>query len=197
MDIDRAEHGSEVPRLTQADGMAAGDASGLPTGKPEAVSQHEHERAIELAYRAVGYRERTVAELRTFLERKRVGPCAIDEAVAELGEAGFLDDARYARRFAEDKRLLERWGSERIARDLHRRGVAPDLIEAAVADRSRESELRSALSLLGERLPVPADDRDRDRAWRLLVRRGYETEIAYEAVRRYGREAHDEARRAA
>ena len=27
---------------------------------------------------------RTVAELRTFLERKRVGPCAIEEAVAEL-----------------------------------------------------------------------------------------------------------------
>jgi regulatory protein len=197
MDTDRAERGSEVPGLTPADGMAAGDASGLPTGQPEAVSQHEHERAIELAYRAVGYRERTVAELRTFLERKRVGPCAIDEAVAEISGAGFLDDARYARRFAEDKRELERWGSERIARDLHRRGVAPDLIEAAVADRSRGSELRSALILLEERLPAPADDRERDRAWRLLVRRGYETEIAYEAVRRYGREAHGEARRAA
>jgi regulatory protein len=198
MDTDRAEQGGEVPRLTPADGMAAVDASGLPTGQPEAVSQREHERAIELAYRAVGYRERTVAEVRTFLERKRVGPCAIDEAVAELSGAGCLDDARYARRFAEDKRELERWGSERIARDLHRRGVAPDLIEAAVAaDRSRESELRSALVLLEERLRPPADDRDRDRAWRLLVRRGYEPEIAYEAVRRYGREAHGDARRAA
>ena len=197
MGRDRAGHGGEVSRLTPTDGMLAADASGLPTGQPEAVSQREHERAIELAYRAVGYRERTVAELRTFLERKRVGPCAIDEAVAELSGAGFLDDARYARRFAEDKRELERWGSERIARDLHRRGVAPDLIEAAVADRSHESELCSALVLLEERLPPPADDRDRDRAWRLLVRRGYEAEIAYEAVRRYGREAHGDARRAA
>ena len=33
----------------------------------------------------------------------------------------------------------------------------------------------------------PGDDRERDRAWRLLVRRGYETEVAYEAVRRYER----------
>jgi regulatory protein len=197
MDTDRAEHGGEVQRLTPADGMTAADASALPTGQPEAVSQREHERAIELAYRAVGYRERTVAELRAYLERKRVGPCAIDEAVAELSEAGFLDDARYARRFAEDKRQLERWGSERIARDLHRRGVAPDLIEAALADRSRDSELLSALVLLEERSPRPADDRDRDRAWRLLVRRGYEPEIAYEAVRRYGREAPGEARHAA
>jgi regulatory protein len=162
----------------------------------EGVSQREHERAIELAYRAVGYRERTVAELRTFLERKRVGPCAIDEAVVELSESGFLDDARYAHRFTEDKRELERWGSERIARDLQRRGIASELIEAAIGGRSRESELASALLILEGRLAPPGDDRERDRAWRLLVRRGYEAEIAYEAVRRYERGA-DDGRRAA
>ena len=91
--------------------------------------ERERERAIQLGYRAVGSRDRTVAELRTFLERKRVEPDAIADAVEELTAAGFLDDARFARRFAEDKRELERWGTERIARDLHRRGIAPDLIE--------------------------------------------------------------------
>jgi regulatory protein len=172
------------------------EATGDTRSEAEGVSQREHERAIELGYRAVGYRERTVAELRTFLERKRVGPCAIDEAVAELSEAGLLDDARYSRRFAEDKRELERWGSERIARELQRRGVAHDLIEGALAGRSRESELSTALSVLEERLSPPGDDRGRDRAWRLLVRRGYETEIAYEAVRRYERAADDVGRAA-
>jgi regulatory protein len=157
--------------------------------------QREQERAIELAYRAVGRRERTVAEVRTMLERKRVEPAAIDAAVAELMAAGLLDDARYARRFAEDKRELDRWGSERIARELHRRGVAPELIEPAVADRSREAELQTAMMLLEQRLPPPQNDRERDRAWRLLVRRGYDTELAYEAVRRHERSADD--RRAA
>jgi regulatory protein len=156
----------------------------------------ERERAIQLAYRAVGYRERTVAELRTFLERKRVEPVAIDDAVAELTEAGFLDDARYARRFAEDKRELERWGAERIARDLRRRGVAPDVIDAAVNAGSRDAELATALLLLEQRVPAPRDDRERDRAWRLLIRRGYETEIAYEAVRRHGRHGQDDRRAA-
>jgi regulatory protein len=156
----------------------------------------ERERAIELGYRAVGYRDRTVAELRTFLERKRVEPEAIADAVEELIAAGVLDDARYARRFAEDKRDLERWGTERIARDLHRRGIAPDLIEQAVSDRSRDAELATAVLLLTQRVPPPRDDQDRDRAWRILVRRGYDPEIAYEAIRRYEREA-DEDRRAA
>ena len=149
----------------------------------------ERERAMRLAYRAVGHRERTVAELRALLERKRVEPDAIDDAVAELRQAGLLDDARYARRFAEDKRELDRWGSERIARELHRRGVGPKLIEAAVSDQSRDAELRTALLLLEQRAPAVRDDRERDRAWRLLVRRGYDPELAYEAVRRHERES--------
>src|SRR4051812_1708660 len=158
--------------------------------------QPERERAIDLAYRAVGTRDRTVAELRTFLERKRVEPSAIEEAVAELVEAGFLDDARYAHRFAEDKRALERWGSERIARDLRRRGVEPELVEAAVATQDRGAELETAILLLEARFAEPpADDRARDRAWSLLVRRGYEPELAYEAVRMHGRRG--ESRRAA
>ena len=89
----------------------------------------ESERAIDLAYKAVARRELTVAELRTRLERKRVPPEAIDDAVEELEATGFLDDARYARQFTEDKRELDQWGSERIARDLHRRGIARHLIE--------------------------------------------------------------------
>jgi regulatory protein len=156
----------------------------------------ERERALQLAYRAAGRRERTVAELRTMLERKRVEPEAIEEAVRELTEAGFLDDARYAQRFAADKRELERWGSERIARELQRRGVPPDLVEAAVADRSREAELETALLVLAQRAPSVSDHRERDRAWRLLVRRGYEVEVAYEAVRRHERATGDERRAA-
>jgi regulatory protein len=150
----------------------------------------EFERAIDLAYKAVDRRERTIAELRACLERKRVEPAAIDAAVVELCGAGFLDDARYARRFAEDKRELDRWGSERIARDLHRRGVAPELIDAALADRSRAAELDTALLLLEQRFPIaPRDDGERDRAWRVLVRRGYAPEIAYDAVRVHERRA--------
>jgi regulatory protein len=140
----------------------------------------EHQRATELAYRALAGRERTVAELRTFLERKRVGPQAIDAVVAALCAAGVLDDARYA----EDKRTLERWGSGRIARDLRRRGIEPHLVEEVTVSQGHADELASAVLLLDERCPGPLrDDSARDKAWRMLVRRGYEPELAYEALR--------------
>jgi regulatory protein len=152
------------------------------------AARSELERALDLGRRAVDRRDRTISELRTLLERKRVGPGAIEATVAELCAEGLLDDARYARRFTEDKRELARWGSERIARDLHRRGIRPDLIEAAVAEQGPEAELGTAVVLLEQRFGAPPhDDRERDRAWRLLVRRGYSPEIAYDAVREYER----------
>jgi regulatory protein len=144
---------------------------------------------MDLAYRALGRRERTVMELRSYLEGKRVEPEAIERAIEELKAGGFLDDARFATHFAEDKRKLERWGSERIERDLRKRGVPLDLVEAAVSSQQRPDELEAALELLVQRLPEPpADDRARDRAWRLLVRKGYEPELAYEAVRAHARQ---------
>jgi regulatory protein len=131
-----------------------------------------------------------VAELRSYLERKRVEPEAIEHAVGELTAAGYLDDARFARRFAEDKRHLERWGSERIGRDLRRRGVPPDFIEVALSGQERDEELRAAIELLAMRMPVPpVGARERERAWRMLVRKGYEAELAHDAVRAHGRQA--------
>ena len=115
-------------------------------------------------------------------------PEAIEHAIEELAAAGCLDDARFARRFAEDKRTLERWGSERIGRELRRRGVPPDLIESVVSAQEHGQELRAAVELLIERMPVPpVGDRERERAWRMLIRKGYEPELAYEAVRLHGR----------
>lgn len=152
------------------------------------TAQPDDQRAIELAWKAVGRREHTVAQLRSYLEGKRAEPEAIESALAELAAAGVLDDARYARQFADDKRSLERWGSERIERELARRGVAQEHVAAALAGQERGAELEAAVGLLGERFREPLDDdRTRDRAWRMLVRRGYEPELAYEAVRAHGR----------
>jgi regulatory protein len=148
----------------------------------------ERRKALELAYRVLGARERTAHELRGSLERRGYGEYVVASVIEELTAEGLLDDERYARLFADDRRRLDQWGRERIATDLVRRGVAPDLVEAAVGEVGREDELAAALDLLEQKFRAPLEgDRDRDRAWRLLVRRGYERDLAYEAVRAHGR----------
>ena len=107
--------------------------------------------------------------------------------VGQLIENGELDDARYARRYAEDKRELRRWGSERIRAALLDRGISPDDAEAAVAETEGESEIELAVDLLRERGKDLEDALERQRALAVLVRRGYDSEVAYEAIRRVRR----------
>jgi regulatory protein len=105
--------------------------------------------------------------------------------VAELESTRVLDDAGYAERFTEDRRVLSGWGPERIEVELGRRGIAKELIESALSHRTREDDLEAARRVLAERFGVLEDDRARNRAWQLLVRRGYDAELAYDALRAF------------
>jgi regulatory protein len=143
-----------------------------------------------LAYRYLNRRERTVSEVRQRLEREELDAATVSEAIATLTEQGYLDDSRFARLFTEDKRQLEQWGSDRIRRTLRERGLDAELIETALAEQATESELEQALELLRRRCSAPpADRRERDRALGLLLRKGYEMELALDALTAYGREA--------
>jgi regulatory protein len=149
---------------------------------PEARLQH----ARDIAWRALNRRDRTVAEVARTLAAKRVEPAAIETVVGELCEQGYLDDARYARRFAEDRRRLDGWGAERIERRLRALGVEDELIAAAVGEQDPGAELEAALAILRRRFPdPPATPRERDRALGALLRKGYELELAHDAVRRH------------
>jgi regulatory protein len=128
-------------------------------------------------------RDRSAAELRTYLEGKRVEPDLIDEVVAQLESTHVIDDARYAERFTDDRRELSGWGPERIGLELRKRGIPEELIAPALSRRSRQDELAAARGLLAERFAALEGDRARNRAWQLLVRRGYDAELAYDAVR--------------
>lgn len=151
---------------------------------PEAL-----DTALQKAYRYLGHRDRTVAELRKHLLGKGVPEEVAEEAIEELVELGYVDDVRLARQFAEDRRNLDSWGSDRIERRLLELGVDREQVALAVAA-GGEGELDAAVELLRRRFPVPPEtDRDRERALGLLVRRGYTIELAYDAVRAHGRRA--------
>jgi regulatory protein len=157
------------------------------------VAPAPHDRlqhALDTAYRFLGRRDRTVAEVRERLEADAIDPEVVDEAIAELTRQGYLDDARYAHRFAEDRRTIDAWGAERIERRLLAVGVEPALIAAALGERGAAEELDAALTVLQRRFPqLPGSDRERERALGLLVRKGYDLELAYDAIRAYERDA--------
>jgi regulatory protein len=141
------------------------------------------EDAYELALKALGYKERTESELRGWLAERGVEDPEIDEVIALLAEAGAIDDAGFAQRYADDKRLLAGWGPDRIVKALQGRGVAREHIESALGGDDESAQLERATSLLLDRGMRCAGERERERALGLLVRRGYPLELAYDAVR--------------
>jgi regulatory protein len=196
--VRRIESEREPPQ-TSEDGSGAHG-----RGADGAVSEQERlQKALDLGCAHLNARDRTVSEVRRHLERRGVSEELAEAAIQTLGRQGFLDDGRYARLFVSDKRALEQWGSERIRRGLLSRGIDRQLVEAALAEApdpaagddgeggegGAPSELDRALGLLRRRFPDPPQDRrDRNRALGMLLRKGYESELALDALAAYARD---------
>ncbi|MDQ2896038.1 MAG: recombination regulator RecX [Actinomycetota bacterium] len=162
-------------------------------GEAAATAEERLQRGLELSFAYLNHRERSEQELRARLERKGVSAETAEACLSELTVQGYVDDGRYALMFVHDKRELEGWGSERIRRGLAQRGIGRELIDAALAEHETqwaggESELDRALALLARRFPIPPRERrERDRALGALIRKGFESELALDALTAYTR----------
>ncbi|MGX6448401.1 regulatory protein RecX [Patulibacter sp. S7RM1-6] len=171
-----------------ADAGAAGEGPSDDAPPPSAEERLQH--ALTLAYRHLAKRDRTEAQVRTHLARRGVDEETADAAVAELLELDYLDDARYAQRYVEDRRRLEGWGHLRIADGLRRTGLPRTVAERALAeDPHAGDEHELAVEALDRRFAgrAPEDDRERQKALRTLATKGFPLDVAYAAVRAYER----------
>jgi regulatory protein len=144
--------------------------------------------SLALALTALSHKERSVAELGRWLGERGVAADEAEQTLAHLIEVGAVDDARFAARYAEDKRELAGWGSERIRAALLERGVGRADVEAAIGLDDDVTEVERAVALLRDRGTELGGERARSRALGLLARRGYGSEVAYEAIRVVERE---------
>lgn len=138
---------------------------------------------LHLALQALSRKERTVAEMGSWLRARGVDSDEVEAVVGHLAEDGTLDDRRFAVRYAEDKRELSGWGEERIRIALAQRGVPDEHISVALKA-GDEDEASRAVAALRSRGASLADALERNRAFGFLVRRGFSAEVAYEAIRR-------------
>ena len=139
--------------------------------------------AFEAALAALERKERTAREVAFLLERRGFAPAEIETAMRRLSATGVVDDEQFARRYSDDKRELSGWGAERIREALLARGVESSIVESVLAADSYGDQLDRAREILIRRArPLDANG-DRQRALAYLTRRGYDYDIAYEAVR--------------
>ena len=122
---------------------------------PEARLQH----ARDVAWKALNRRERTVAELARACWRTSASSRPRSTRWSrELREQGYLDDASYAQRFAEDRRRLDAWGAERIERKLLSLGIDRELVAAAIGEQDHGGGARGRARAARAAASRPAAD---------------------------------------
>jgi len=129
------------------------------------------------ALNSLARRAYSVYEMRTYLERRAEDKDVVKGVLERLKNLSYLDDARYARQFVRLHTELRKQGPFRIARDLRARGVPDRHIEAALAERSPESNegllVRERLQRRIKLLRGPLDERRIASLYRSLLRAGF------------------------
>jgi regulatory protein len=130
-----------------------------------------------LAVHSLARRAYSVYEMRTYLERRADDKGVVKQVLDRLKEHDYLDDARYARQFVRLRAENRKQGAFRIARDLRARGVPDRYIEAALAERARQSNegevVRARLERRLKSLRGPLDERRTASLYRSLLRAGF------------------------
>ena len=117
---------------------------------------------------------------------KKLEPFGLDgeecaRVLAELQAEGYIDEARYARSFVNDRFRLHHWGRRKIRYELIGRGISEWMTDAALAGIGEEEYREVVRKLAARKLAqLPAAD-----AWVLrnklvqhLVQKGFEPVIA-------------------
>jgi regulatory protein len=150
------------------------------------VKPRDEKTAKAYVERLVAHRPRTVAEVERRLAEKGFPPDVARAALDCAQAVGVVDDALFARLYADDRLLSRPCSRKLLARELRDRGVDDALAEraarAALPDLSEEDLARQALTA---RLPLWGrldPEIARNRAAAFLLRRGFSSALVREAV---------------
>jgi len=125
------------------------------------------------------------------LRDRGVAEADLAEVMDRLSVDGAIDDERFAKRYAEDKREISGWGPERIRHALQERGLGADLIDLALAAEPREQQVERAVAFLDAKGVDTESPDQRRKATAMLARRGFESEVVYDALREHERTRRD------
>src|SRR6202047_4907779 len=95
-----------------------------------------YDAAIKILMR----RAHSVSEMKKALIRRTADEDLIQKVLARLKQNGLVDDARYAKQFAQQRTEIRHQGKYCVARELRARGVPDRHIETAVAEAAANSD---------------------------------------------------------
>lgn len=142
----------------------------------------------ESALKYLAYRDHTVFEMVRHLKEKEFSQTEIDEVISSLVELRYLDDYGYCRKYIPYSANKGK-GKTRIKSELIQKGIAPEVIDAAIDDAGEDGEALSVSEV--ERALVQGEKTIGDqeiseklmtKVGRRLSALGYGTDVVYKVI---------------
>lgn len=134
--------------------------------------------------------EQAPADIRDKLTKWGLTAVEARQVLDQLISQGFIDEARYARAFVNDRFNFNGWGRVKIAHQLRLKGISGELIGEAVNAIDEENYRQRLIELLRAKWRT-VKGREPRAAWAAMMRfaasRGFEADIAADCVKQVTR----------
>ena len=140
--------------------------------------------ALKYALKILGYRDRSMNEMRQKLIGKGFSEKVVDRTLAYLEEKAFIDDRRLAELLKRDAVERRHFGAQGVRSYLIRRGIARDV--ADVMSEADNDYLGAAMQLAEKKMRSMGHLDSvtiKRRLWGLLARRGFTADETRQVLR--------------
>lgn len=148
---------------------------------------------LEACLRFLEARSRSSAEVRRRLLLHGYRADLVEGAIERLTELGMLDDAAFAKAWVESRDRARPRGERALRQELAKKGIDRSITDETLADREVDrpnADAEAARRLLRRHASalarVPDPRARRQRAYALLARSGFDSELASELARTLG-----------
>lgn len=157
--------------------------------RSKSTEESSPERAWLYALRLLAARDYTLARMREKLNQKQYSREHSEQALSRLVSEGWIDDRRYAERFAETALASGRFYGQRLKMEMRKRGIPDELLNEVVSNALHEHDEDEEVDLaLVRRFPVflfsSATDSEKRRVLGFLQRKGFGFSAVMQAMKR-------------
>lgn len=142
-------------------------------------------KAQDTALHFIGYKMRTVQEIRRKLAEKEFAEETIEKVIAFLEKYGYADDREYCRKYIREKLRMKPKSGYALKIELKQRGISSRIIDEVMAETELD-EAGDAFRWLEKKSRgqwPPEDDKKKKQLYDFLLRKGYSYDIIGEAFR--------------
>ena len=142
-------------------------------------------KAQDTALHYIGYKMRTVEEIRMKLSEKEFSEEVIEKVIAFLEKYGYAEDREYCRKYIREKLRMKPKSGYALKIELRQRGISARIIDEVMAETEMD-EAGDAFHWLERKSRgnwPPADEKQKKKLYDFLLRKGYSYDIIGEAFR--------------